>query len=300
MKNPKILLLDEATSALDSVNERIVQDALDDLLKIKKTTIVIAHRLSTIRNADVIAVFKDGCIIESGSHNELLEIEGSEYRKLVDAQSRPNKSVMSNSLDTSLVSKDVNSSLTHKSMTTNNQAVPEITFRNVVFSYPTRKSRTVLNGLNLAIYQGETLAIVGTSGGGKSTIIQLIERFYDIDLGSIQYRGVDIKDLNVSYLRDQIGLVSQEPTLFNTTIRENIRYGCPTASDLEVEEAAKKANAHDFIMSFPLRYDTNMGESGSQISGGQKQRLCIARALLKKPKILLLGTFALDHPNNSK
>jgi len=290
LKNPKILLLDEATSALDSVNESIVQEALDDLLKMKRTTIVIAHRLSTIRNADVIVVFKDGGIIEIGSHDELLGREVSEYGKLVEAQSRPNKSLLSDSLTASLVSKDVTSSFANKSMISSGQGIPEITFRNVVFSYPTRKSRPVLNGLNLVIHQGETLAIVGSSGGGKSTIIQLIERFYDIDSGSIQYQGVEIKDLNVNYLRDQIGLVSQEPILFNTSIRENIRYGCPTASDLEVEEAAKKANAHEFIMSFPSRYDTNMGETGSQISGGQKQRLCIARALLKKPKILLLGT----------
>ena len=215
MKNPKILLLDEATSALDSVNERIVQDALDDLLKIKRTTIVIAHRLSTIRDADVIAVFKDGCIVESGSHDELLRKEGSEYSKLVEAQSRPNKS----QLETSTVTENVRSSLVSKSIISNDQEVPEIKFHNVTFSYPTRKSRTVLNGFNLDIRRGETLAIAGSSGGGKSTIIQLIERFYDIDSGVNQYRGVDIKNLNVSFLRDQIGLVSQEPILFNTTIR---------------------------------------------------------------------------------
>lgn len=123
-----------------------------------------------------------------------------------------------------------------------------------------------------------------------------IERFYDPIEGSVEYEGSDLKDLNVKWLRDQLGLVSQEPTLFNTTIGENIKYGLPSATQKDVEEAAMKANAHDFIMSFPDGYDTNVGENATQVSGGQKQRIAIARALLKKPKILLFdeATSALD------
>jgi ATP-binding cassette subfamily B (MDR/TAP) protein 1 len=285
---------------MDSVNESIVQEALDDVLTtFKRTTIVIAHRLSTIRNADMIVVFKEGQVVESGTHLELLGKEGSEYSKLVEAQSRPNKSVLNSSSIQTIPTAAVESGSSSNSIveigniksSQNHSHIAEIAFRNVYFSYPTRRTKMVLKGLNLVIQQGETLGLVGHSGGGKSTIIQLIERFYDVDSGSVEYRGVDVREMNLSYLRDQIGLVSQEPILFNTSIRENIRYGKPAATDQEVEEAAKKANAHDFIMSFPSRYDTDMGETGTQISGGQKQRIVIARALLKKPNILLLGMF---------
>ena len=148
----------------------------------------------------------------------------------------------------------------------------------------------------MAVRHGETLAIVGPSGGGKSTIIQMIERFYDPLEGDVEYEGTNLKDVNIQWLRDQLGLVSQEPTLFNTTIGENIRYGLPGATQEEVEDAARKANAHDFIMEFPQGYDTEVGESSTQVSGGQKQRIAIARAILKKPKILLFdeATSALD------
>jgi ATP-binding cassette subfamily B (MDR/TAP) protein 1 len=173
---------------------------------------------------------------------------------------------------------------------------PQVQFRDVYFSYPTRPDVEIFKGLTLSIKNGETIAIVGPSGGGKSTIIQMMERFYDPDSGSVEYEGTNIKDLNVQWLRDQLGLVSQEPTLFNTTIGENIRFGLPSATQQDIESAARKANAHDFIMSFPKGYDTEVGENSTQVSGGQKQRIAIARALLKKPKILLFdeATSALD------
>jgi ATP-binding cassette subfamily B (MDR/TAP) protein 1 len=289
LKNPKILLLDEATSALDSESEYVVQEALDGLLgKGNRTTIVIAHRLSTIRNADVIAVVKDGKVAETGSHDELMKRVGSEYAKLVAAQTAVRSESKTN-LAASLLSKSV--------IESNDEVqAPQIEFNDVYFHYPTRPSNEIFKGLNLKIKHGETLAIVGTSGGGKSTIIQMIERFYDPLSGTVSYEGNDLKDLNIKWYRDQIGLVSQEPTLFNTTIRENIKYGFPGASNEDIEDAARKANAHDFIMSFPLGYDTEVGESATQISGGQKQRIAIARAILKKPKILLLdeATSALD------
>ena len=117
----------------------------------------------------------------------------------------------------------------------------------------------------------------------------MIERFYDPLQGSVEYEGTDLKDINIKWYRDQIGFVSQEPTLFNTTIGENIKYGYPEASIAEIEEAAKQANAHNFIMSFPNGYATEVGENSTQVSGGQKQRIAIARAILKKPKILILG-----------
>jgi ATP-binding cassette subfamily B (MDR/TAP) protein 1 len=126
------------------------------------------------------------------------------------------------------------------------------------------------------------------SGGGKSTVVQLIERFYDPSSGSITLDGHNLKDLNVKWLRQHIGLVSQEPKLFACSIKDNIKINRPNATQEEVETAAKKANAHDFIMSFPDGYDTDVGNEGTQLSGGQKQRVSIARVLISKPSIILL------------
>lgn len=172
-----------------------------------------------------------------------------------------------------------------------------VEFKDVTFSYPTRPQHDVLKNFNLQIPAGKTVAIVGSSGNGKSTVVALLERFYDINDGKILLDGEDIEFLNPSWLRGRVlGLISQEPVLFGTTVRENIRYGRPDATDTEVEEAAKLANANDFIKSFPLGYDTMVGERGTSLSGGQKQRVAIARALLKNPVVLILdeATSALD------
>ncbi|XP_015789253.1 ATP-binding cassette sub-family B member 8, mitochondrial [Tetranychus urticae] len=173
----------------------------------------------------------------------------------------------------------------------------DIQFNNVKFSYPTRPGQEVLKQLNLNLKPGTVTAICGLSGSGKSTIAALIERFYDVDEGSIKIDGTDIRQMNCRWLRGQlIGYINQEPTLFATTIRENIRFGKPGASDEEVYEAAKLANADEFIKQFPDGYDTQVGERGLAVSGGQKQRIAIARAILKNPTILILdeATSALD------
>ncbi|XP_057867002.2 ABC transporter B family member 19 isoform X2 [Cryptomeria japonica] len=172
----------------------------------------------------------------------------------------------------------------------------EIQIQNVDFSYPTRPNVMVLKNFSLQIPVGETVALVGSSGSGKSTVVSLIERFYDPIEGKVQLDGHDLKTLHIKWLRDQIGLVSQEPVLFATTILDNILYGNNLATLEQVMEAAKAANAHNFISDLPDGYHTQTGERGIQLSGGQKQRVAIARAMLKNPKILLLdeATSALD------
>ncbi|KAK9877178.1 hypothetical protein WA026_016926 [Henosepilachna vigintioctopunctata] len=172
----------------------------------------------------------------------------------------------------------------------------KISFDEVHFRYPTRRDVKVLNGITFTIEPGETVAFVGTSGCGKSTCIQLIQRFYDATEGKIFIDGVNIQCLNLSWWRSQIGVVGQEPSLFALTIAENIRYGKPNATLEEIQRAAIKAQAHDFIESLPQGYNSVIGERGTQLSGGQKQRIAIARALVRQPSVLLLdeATSALD------
>lgn len=164
----------------------------------------------------------------------------------------------------------------------------EVEFSHVRFSYPTRADVDVLTNLSFKISAGQVIALVGMSGGGKTTIASLIPRFYDPTSGSILFDGEPITELKASWLREQIGIVSQEPVLISSTIEENIRYGNPQATDAEVLDAAKSANTLEFINKFPEGFKTRVGERGIQLSGGQKQRVAIARALLKNPKLLIL------------
>ena len=169
----------------------------------------------------------------------------------------------------------------------------ELKFDKVSFKY---KDEYVLKDINFSIPQGKTYALVGESGSGKSTISDLLPRFYDVNQGAIFYDDINIKDASIKDLRNHIGIVSQESILFNDTVRNNIIFGTENASDEEIINAAKIANAHEFIMNLENGYDTNIGERGNKLSGGQKQRMSIARAVLKNPSIMILdeATSALD------
>jgi subfamily B ATP-binding cassette protein MsbA len=179
----------------------------------------------------------------------------------------------------------------------NPTALPElksgIRYENVSFKY---KDEYVLKNINLTINKGQTIALVGESGSGKSTLGDLLPRFYDVNEGTIYFDNIPITDCSILDLRNHIGIVSQESILFNTSVRENIAFGMPNATLQEIENAARIANAYDFIMNLEAGFDTNIGERGNKLSGGQKQRISIARAVLKNPNILILdeATSALD------
>ena len=174
----------------------------------------------------------------------------------------------------------------------------DLSFENVTFSYSTESgAATIIDNLSLKINAGRTLALVGPSGGGKSTLCNLIPRFYNVDEGRITLDGTDIRDITLNSLRRNIGIVSQTVFLFDGTIRENIAYGAGDVSDEDVISAAKKANIHDYIVTLKDGYDTHVGERGVKLSGGQRQRVAIARVFLKNPKLLILdeATSALDN-----
>ena len=171
----------------------------------------------------------------------------------------------------------------------------DIEFNNVSFAYNDNEA-PALNSINLKVLPGEILALVGMSGGGKTSLVNLVPRLYDVTKGTILIAGKNIKDFSIKSLRDHISIVTQEPILFNESVKDNIRYGKMDATDFEIENAAKAAFAYDFIQGFPRGFDTVIGELGSRLSGGEKQRICIARALIKDSPILILdeATSALD------
>lgn len=177
-----------------------------------------------------------------------------------------------------------------------------IEFKDVSFRYNADSENDVLENVNLKIKSGETIGIIGGTGSSKSTLVQLIPRLYDVTKGEVLVGGEDVKDYSLEALRNSVAMVLQKNVLFSGTIRDNLRWGDENATDEEIEAACKAAQAHDFVTSFPDGYDTDLGQGGVNVSGGQKQRLCIARALLKKPKIIILddSTSAVDTATDAK
>lgn len=178
----------------------------------------------------------------------------------------------------------------------------KIEFRDVYFKYYKNNEKWVLENINLVIHPGETVGIIGSTGSGKSSLVQLIPRLYDADQGEVLVDGVNVKDYALQNLRNGVGIVLQKNVLFSGTIKENLKWGDEDASDEEISQWAESAQAHGFITSFPEGYETELGQGGVNVSGGQKQRLCIARAFLKKPKILILddSTSAVDTATEAK
>lgn len=188
----------------------------------------------------------------------------------------------------------------HKSADSDNSGTVE--FRNVGFSYPGSSGKPVLSGIDLKVGKGQMIAILGSTGCGKTSLVNLVPRFYDATKGDVLVDGVNVKDYDVDTLRSKIGVVLQKSELFSGTVAENIRWGCETATDEEVKTAAKIAQAEEFIDGFNDRYDTMISEKGASLSGGQKQRMAIARAIIKKPEILIFDdrTSALDLSTEAK
>ncbi|HKM17832.1 MAG TPA: ABC transporter ATP-binding protein [Limnochordia bacterium] len=178
----------------------------------------------------------------------------------------------------------------------------KVEFKNVYFKYYKDSENWVLDNINLVINPGETVGIIGSTASGKSSLVQLIPRLYDVDHGEVLVDGINVKDYALQNLRSGVGLVLQQNVLFSGTIMENLKWGDQNASDEEIYKYAQSAQAHGFITSFPAGYDTELGQGGVNVSGGQKQRLCIARALLKKPKVLILddSTSAVDTATEAK
>ncbi|CAF4011821.1 unnamed protein product [Rotaria sp. Silwood2] len=300
VKQPTFLLLDEATSALDNISEKMVQEALDRACK-GRTTIVIAHRLTTIQNAHQIYVLDNGSVIEQGTHETLIAKEGGMYQSMVKRQQMERIDDDKDDMASMQKATEEDEKLTTGSKLTQRIRSKAFAclFRQEIayFDRPENSSGAICTRLSSGALAVQEMA--GTTGCGKSTIVQLLERFYDVTSGQLYLDGVDIRKLNLQWVRSHFGLISQEPILFDLTIAENIAYGLENVPMEDIINAASRTNIHQFIEKLPQGYETRVGLKGSFLSGGEKQRIAIARVLLRRPKILLLdeATSAMDSHN---
>ena len=295
-----ILILDEATSSVDTRTEKHIEHGMDRLMA-DRTTFVIAHRLSTVRNANAIMVLENGEIIERGDHDDLLAQKGRYYELTVFLNfsrqfSRPINEIsmqISNVFSALAGAERVFAVMDEEPEPVDdgdaavlNPMKGYVELKDVTFGYNPEK--TILKDISLYAKPGQKIAFVGSTGAGKTTITNLLNRFYDIQSGSITIDGVNIRHINRDNLRQNIAMVLQDTHLFTGTVMENIRYGRLDATDEEVIQAAKTASAYSFIMRLPHGFDTVLEGDGANLSQGQRQLLNIARAAISKAPILIL------------
>ena len=288
--------------------DRANSELTGETLKVQKITATLNPVLMLIMNAAVIAIIYIGGLQVEAKNMQVGDVMAAITYVTQILMSVMMLSMMFQSITRAMASaKRINEVLETEPVIKDgkyeeSKGGGNIEFKNVTFSYPDSSGRPVLKNIDLNIKKGETVAILGATGQGKTTLVSLIPRFYDVTEGEILLDGVNIKEYKIENLRSKIGFILQKSEFFSGTIKENIKWGNKNAGDTDVKEAAVTAQAHDFIMSFQNGYDTVIGEKGASLSGGQKQRLAIARGILKKPDILIFddSTSALDTNTEAK
>ncbi len=287
------------------------ENVKNDFTKAEKIVAMNSPLMNFSIYAGLIAIYVFGSMMIINSNEELLKL--AELQSFMTYSFQMLMSLMMLSMIMVMITMSIASAkriaevLTEQSSITSPQSAltevknGSISFENVSFKYSAKADRYALNNVNLNINSGETIGILGSTGSSKSTLVQLIPRLYDVTEGEVKVAGVNVKEYDLDVLRNSVAMVLQKNILFSGTIKENMRWGNKDATDEEIIEACKLAQADEFVQNFPDKYDTYIEQGGTNVSGGQKQRLCIARALLKKPKILILddSTSAVDTKTDS-
>lgn len=284
--------------------QRAIDNLMDRFIRAERTVMLFGPMLMTAMNIGIVSVVWFGGRMVIDGTAEVGQVMASINYLTITLSSLMMVGMMLTRLSRSMASADRLAEIMNSipAIVDSPTALGElpgegrIELRDVSFAYGQNSNEPVLVDVDLTVEPGQTAAILGSTGAGKSTLVHLIPRFYDCREGTVMVDGVDVREVKQQALRREVGIVLQDPFLFTGTIRENLRYGRPEATDQEIEQAARMAQAHDFIMSFPEGYDTMLGQRGVNVSGGQKQRLAIARALVMNPSVLILddSTSAVD------